>query len=141
MKWHWSGWSLRTRGRSITSTPSMSRVSCAAEGAEVVVKLGSRHYRATIIDFLEWQPRKRRRMSTDTCAGEQPPWSSAKKNEASKGSARKTKASKSSTVKKSATLKCSKMSTCSERCLYTLSFFRAIFTYYDVSLENHRIVM
>ena len=31
-------------------------LSCAAEGTEVVVKFGSRHYRATIIDFLEWQP-------------------------------------------------------------------------------------
>ena len=65
------------------------------------MKFGSRRYRATIIEFLEWQPRKRRRKGMNTCAGEQPLRSSAKKNEASKGSTRNTKASKSSTAKKS----------------------------------------
>ena len=64
-------------------------LSCAAEGSEVVVKFGSRRYRATIIDLLEWQPPERRRKSKDTRAGEQPPRSSAKKTKASKSSAAK----------------------------------------------------
>ena len=80
-------------------------LSCAAEGSEVVVKFGSRRYRATIIDLLEWQPPERRRKSKDTRAGEQPPRSSAKKNDASNGCAKKTKASKSSAAKSSITSK------------------------------------
>lgn len=36
-------------------------VSRAVEGTKVVVKFGSRRYRATIIDLLEWHPQKRRR--------------------------------------------------------------------------------
>ena len=75
------------------------------EGSEVIVKFGSRRYRATIIDLLEWQPPERRRKSKDTRASEQPPRSSAKKNDASKGSAKKTKASKSSAAKSSITSK------------------------------------
>ena len=79
-------------------------LSYAVEGSEVVVKFGSRQYRATIIDLLEWQPPVRCRKSKDTRAGEQPPQSSAK-NATLKGSAKKTKASKSSAAKSSITSK------------------------------------
>ena len=80
-------------------------LSCAAEGSEVLVEFGSRRFRATIIDLLEWQPPERRRKSKDTRAGKQLPRSIAKKNDASKGSAKKTKASKSSAAKSSITSK------------------------------------
>ena len=80
----------------------LGELNSAAEGTEVLVKFGSRCYRAIITDLLEWQPPKRHRKSKDTG---QPPQSSAKEKEALKGSARKTKASKSSAAKKSTALK------------------------------------
>ena len=82
-------------------------LSSAAEGTEVLVKLSSRRYWATITDLLEWQPPKRRRKNKDTGLCEQAPLSSAKKKKASKGSVRKTKVSKSSASKNSTASKCS----------------------------------
>ena len=74
---------LESKDKGKTNRVNVKRVlgdlSCATEGTEVVVKFDSCHYRVTIINFLEWQPRKRHRRNTDTCACKQPPQSSAKK--------------------------------------------------------------